>query len=114
LASRFTPNFAADSRTNTEGLFNAGLLQQQTAQNQNNFDYGQCQRAQQDPFEMNNVLGNAINPQFGQTTTADDGVPWWARAAGGATAGYAAARSLYPSAQTQPGQSAPFPAYFNT
>lgn len=113
LASRFTPNFAADSRTNTEGLFNAGLLQQQTDQSQNNFDFGQFQAQQQYPFQMNNVLGNAINPQFGQTTTADDGVPWWMRAAGGAAAGVAASRSLYPSAQTQAGQSAPFPAYFD-
>lgn len=112
MASRFSPAYGADARTNTEGLFNAGLLQQQTNQAQNNFDFSQFQAAQQYPFQMNNVLGSAINPQFGQTQTYDDGVPWWARAAGGAAAGYAASRSLYPSAQQQTGQSAPFPAYF--
>ena len=111
MAARFSPAYAADTRTNTEGLFNAGLLQQQTNQAQNNFDFSQFQAAQQYPFQMNNVLGAAINPQFGQTQTYDDGVPWWARAAGGAAAGVAASRSLYPSAQPT-GPSAPFPAFY--
>lgn len=111
MASRFSPSFGADARTNTEGLFNAGGLQQQTQQNQNNFDYSQFQQQTQWPFQMNQQYGSAINPQFGQTATYDDGVPWWARAAGGAAAGYAASRSLYPSQQPT-AQSAPFPAYF--
>lgn len=111
LASRFSPQFASDMRTNTEGLLSAGNQQQQQQQNVTNFDYGQFQQRQQWPFKMNEQLGSAINPAFGQTTTTDDGVPWWARALGGASAGYAASRSLYPQPQQQP-QSAPFPAYF--
>lgn len=113
LASRFSPQFASDMRTNTEGLLSAGNQQQQQQQNVNNFDYGQFQQQQQWPFKMNEQLGSAINPAFGQTTTTDDGVPWWARALGGGTAGYAASRSMYPQPQQQP-QSAPFPAYFRT
>jgi hypothetical protein len=111
LASRFSPQFASDMRTNTEGLLSAGNQQQQQQQNVNNFDYGQFQQQQQYPFKMNEQLGSAINPAFGQTTTTDDGVPWWARALGGGTAGYAASRSMYP--QPQQRQSAPFPEYFN-
>ena len=113
LASRFSPQFASDMRTNTEGLLSAGNQQQQQQQNVTNFDYGQFQQQQQYPFQMNQQLGAAINPAFGQTTTTNDGVPWWARALGGASAGYAASRSLYPQPQQQP-QSAPFPAYFRT
>jgi hypothetical protein len=111
LASRFSPQFASDMRTNTEGLLSAGNQQQQQQQNVNNFDYGQFQQQQQYPFKMNEQLGSAINPAFGQTTTTNDGVPWWARALGGGTAGYAASRSMYPQPQQQ--ASAPFPAYFN-
>jgi hypothetical protein len=111
LASRFSPQFASDMRTNTEGLLSAGNQQQQQQQNVNNFDYGQFQQQQQYPFKMNEQLGSAINPAFGQTTTTNDGVPWWARALGGASAGYAASRSMYPQPQQQ--ASAPFPAYFN-
>jgi hypothetical protein len=111
LASRFSPQFANDMRTNTEGLLSAGNQQQQQQQNVNNFDYGQFQQQQQYPFQMNQQLGSAINPAFGQTTTTNDGVPWWARALGGASAGYAASRSMYPQPQQQ--ASAPFPAYFN-
>jgi hypothetical protein len=76
----------------------------------NNFDYGQFQQQQQYPFQMNQQLGSAINPSFGQTNTTDDGVPWWMRSLGGGTAGIAAARTMYPQPQQQP--SAPFPAYF--
>jgi hypothetical protein len=60
---------------------------------------------------MNQQYGNAINPQFGQTQTTDDGVPWWARALGGGTAGIAAARSMYPQQQSPYG-SRPFDEYF--
>ena len=112
LAARFSTQFSADQRSNTEGMWNAGNAEQQTNQNENNFQYQQFQDQQQWPFKMNDYYRQSVDPNYGRTTTTDDGVPWWMRAAGGAAAGAAAGRSLYPSSQPTQGGSSSFDAYW--
>lgn len=112
LAARFSTQFSADQRSNTEGMFNAGLQEQQTNQNVNNYNYQQHQDEQQWPFKMNDYYRQSVDPNYGRTTTTDDGVPWWMRAAGGAAAGAAAGRSLYPTSQPTQGGSSSFDAYW--
>jgi hypothetical protein len=95
-ASRGSLNFGNFGRQNTEGLLNVGGLAQGTTQNILNANYDEWQQRQGWPMQNLGILGGAINPGFGQTTTqTDPGASTWERVLGGALGGAGIARSLY-------------------
>jgi hypothetical protein len=95
-AARGSLNFGNFGRQNTEGLLNVGGLAQGTTQNILNANYDEWQQRQGWPVQNLGILGGAINPGFGQTTTqTDPGSSTWERVLGGALGGAGIARSLY-------------------
>jgi hypothetical protein len=108
-AARGSLGFSQDQRANTTGLLNAGNMQQQQRQLENNYARGEFDRQLAFPQQQLGLLGQAINPAFGQQQqTTIPGANPFQSAIGGALSGWAIGNQFAsPNQQRPPQQQAP-------